>query len=135
MGKKESFIKKFAVVAFAMIILLLCGSMGLSACPIQQSNGNETLRETNATVGSLAVQLNDTGSLDENASMLSDASSPGVGLDMGLRVGMGADPDKAILYSPSGTITTGRPAYVWSEVDGVDFYCLKVKDFSGKVVI
>ena len=39
------------------------------------------------------------------------------------------------LDSPSGTITTGRPAYVWSEVDGVDFYCLKVNDSSGKVVI
>ena len=134
LGKKELIIKKFAVVAFAMIILLLCGSMGLSACPLQ-SDGNETSHETNATVGSLAALLNYTGSLDENASLLSDANSSGVGLDMGLRVGMGADPDKAILYSPSDTITTGRPAYVWSEVDGVDFYCLKVKDFSGKVVI
>jgi hypothetical protein len=83
----------------------------------------------------LAAQLNDTGSLDENASLLSDASSSGVGSDMGTRGAVGADPDKATLYSPSGTITTGRPAYIWSEVDGVDFYCLKVKDFSGKVVI
>jgi hypothetical protein len=134
MGKKELIIKKFAVVAFAMIILLLCGSMGLSACPLQP-DGNDTSHEANATDRSLAAQLNNTGSLDENASLLSDASSSGVGLDMGLRVGMGADPDKAILYSPSGTITTGRPPYVWSEVEGVDFYCLKVKDFSGKVVI
>jgi hypothetical protein len=117
LGKKELIIKKFAVVAFAMIILLLCGSMGLSVCPLEP-DGNETSREANATTGSLAAQLNNTGSLDENASLLSDASSSGVGLDKGLSVGMGADPDKAILYSPSGTITTGRPAYVWSEVGG-----------------
>jgi len=135
LGKKELIVKELAIVALAMIILLLCGSMGLSTCPVQQSNGNETLIETNATVGSLVAQLNDTGSLDENSSMLSDTSGSSIGSDMGPRVDVGADPDKAILYSPSGTITTGRPTYVWSEVDGVDFYCLEVKDFSGKVVI
>jgi hypothetical protein len=135
LGKRELIIKDLAIVAFAMIILLLCGTMGLSTCPVQQSNGNETLSEINATVGSLAAQLNDTASLDENASLLSDARGSSIGSDMGPRVDVGADPDKATLYSPSGTITTGRPAYVWSEVNDVDFYCLRVKDFSGKVVI
>ena len=135
LGKKELIVKELAILAFTMIILLLCSSTGLSACPLQQSNENETLLETNATTGSLAVQLNDTGSPDENAPVQSGASGSGSGSDMGSRVSVGAEPAKAILYSPSGTITTGRPAYVWLKVDGVDFYCLKVKDFSGKVVI
>jgi hypothetical protein len=135
LGKKELLVKELAIVAFAMIILLLCGTMGLSACPLQQSNENETLLETNATTGSLAAQINDTGSLSENAPVQSDASSSGIVSDMGPRVAVGPVQEEAELYSPIGTITTGRPAYVWSEVDGVDFYCLKVNDSSKKVVI
>jgi large repetitive protein len=135
LGKREFIIKKLEVVAFAMIILLLCGSMGLSTCPVQQSNGNETLRETNAATGSLAAQINDTGSLGENASMLSYASSSGIGSDIGPRVAVGPVQEEAELYSPIGTITTGRPTYVWKKVADVEFYCLKVEDLSGKVVI
>lgn len=48
---------------------------------------------------------------------------------------VGDEPEVAILSEPAGIITTGRPTYVWLEVEGTEFYCLVVEDNSGNVVI
>lgn len=46
-----------------------------------------------------------------------------------------APPGPATLISPNGVINTGSPTYIWSQVANTTFYCLKVNDSSGNIII
>jgi len=56
---------------------------------------------------------------------------------MAFTVGGPGPPGKATLVSPSGTITTATPAYIWNAVPGATWYYLWVNDSttgSGKII-
>jgi hypothetical protein len=72
--------------------------------------------------------------MSANASAIADASQMAAA-GIPPNIPLGAAPGQAVLVSPSGILSSGRPTYIWNTVSNTDYYCLLVKDSLEHIVL